>query len=49
MTESILIALISIGIAVNTLLNVVWLYLIRDLSRRIERIENLFINKTLQE
>ena len=38
---------ISIGIAVNTLLNAVWLFLFSGLSKRIERLENLFIKNNL--
>ena len=40
-----MIAIISIGIGVNTLVNVVWLFVVKDLTKRIERIENKFINK----
>lgn len=38
-----MVAFISIAIGVNTMVNVVWLYLLRDITKRIERIENLFI------
>lgn len=42
-----MIAVISIAIGINALLNVIWLFLLRDIIKRIERIENLFINKNL--
>ena len=38
-------ALITIGISVNGLLNIVWLFILAGTNRRLERIENLFINK----
>ena len=44
-----MIVIISIGIAVNTLINGVWFFLISGLSKRIERLENLFINNNLKD
>jgi len=39
-------AIVSIGIGVNALINIVWLFVIKDLIKRIERIENLFIKNS---
>ena len=44
-----MVAVISIGIGVNTLVNVIWLFVIKDLIKRIERMENLFIKSNKQE
>jgi len=49
MTEGMAIVVIGIGISVNTLLNVIYLFLINGVTKRLERIENLFIKSNLKQ
>jgi len=42
--DSTLITLISIGIAVNSLVNIIWIFVLTDIRSRIHRLESYFMS-----
>jgi len=41
----VLTAVIAIGIAVNTIINAFWFFILNDIKQRLSRLEDRFINK----